>query len=86
MRWCLDLGIRYLTVYAFSTENWRRPKAEVRFLMNDTISLVERLRGTGYEAASVVADLAEVEPCRHVVRFTVERYRTSRLYGEGGEP
>jgi undecaprenyl diphosphate synthase len=40
-----DLGIEFLTLYAFSTENWRRPKAEVRFLMNDTVALVERLRG-----------------------------------------
>src|SRR5262245_66301064 len=29
----LELGIRWLTVYAFSTENWRRPVGEVRFLM-----------------------------------------------------
>lgn len=29
-----DLGIKYLTVYAFSTENWSRPKEEVNFLMN----------------------------------------------------
>ena len=28
-----DLGIRYLTIYAFSTENWSRPSAEVRTLM-----------------------------------------------------
>ncbi|MBR0164296.1 MAG: isoprenyl transferase [Lachnospiraceae bacterium] len=28
-----ELGIRYLTVYAFSTENWNRPKAEVTALM-----------------------------------------------------
>lgn len=28
-----DLGIGYLTVYAFSTENWKRPKAEVETLM-----------------------------------------------------
>jgi undecaprenyl diphosphate synthase len=27
-------GIRWLTVYAFSTENWKRPAEEVRFLMN----------------------------------------------------
>lgn len=27
------LGIKYLTLYAFSTENWKRPKAEVDFLM-----------------------------------------------------
>lgn len=31
---CVELGIRYLTVYVFSTENWKRPKQEVDFLMN----------------------------------------------------
>nr|WP_316623283.1 isoprenyl transferase [uncultured Ruminococcus sp.] len=32
-RYCSDIGIRYLTVYAFSTENWRRPKDEIDALM-----------------------------------------------------
>lgn len=32
-RFASDLGIKVLTVYAFSTENWKRPKAEVDFLM-----------------------------------------------------
>lgn len=31
---CGELGIRYLTLYAFSTENWNRPKEEVDGLMN----------------------------------------------------
>ncbi|BDQ26791.1 di-trans,poly-cis-decaprenylcistransferase [Helicobacter heilmannii] len=31
--WCAKEGIAYLTLYAFSTENWSRPKAEVDFLM-----------------------------------------------------
>ena len=30
---CAKLGIKYLTLYAFSTENWSRPKVEVDFLM-----------------------------------------------------
>ncbi len=33
IRYCSDIGIRYLTVYAFSTENWNRPKEEVDGLM-----------------------------------------------------
>lgn len=33
LKWCGDRGIRYLTVYAFSTENWKRPKEEVDGLM-----------------------------------------------------
>lgn len=28
------LGVKYITVYAFSTENWKRPKEEVDYLMN----------------------------------------------------
>ena len=34
MEICVDLGIEVLTVYAFSTENWKRPRPEVDFLMN----------------------------------------------------
>lgn len=32
-RWCATHGVRYLTVFAFSTENWRRPPEEVAMLM-----------------------------------------------------
>jgi undecaprenyl diphosphate synthase len=38
----LELGLDYLTVYAFSTENWRRPADEVKFLMNFNHSLLLR--------------------------------------------
>jgi undecaprenyl diphosphate synthase len=40
----LELGIEWLTVYAFSTENWRRPPDEVRFLMRFNESILERRR------------------------------------------
>jgi tritrans,polycis-undecaprenyl-diphosphate synthase [geranylgeranyl-diphosphate specific] len=33
MKWCLELGIKYLTVYAFSTENFKRAPEEVELLM-----------------------------------------------------
>jgi undecaprenyl diphosphate synthase len=40
----LELGIKWLTVYAFSTENWRRPVEEVRYLMqfNEQLLLSRR--------------------------------------------
>jgi undecaprenyl diphosphate synthase len=38
----VDVGVRWLTVYAFSTENWKRPVDEVRFLMNFNESLLTR--------------------------------------------
>lgn len=34
VRCCSDIGIKNLTVYAFSTENWNRPEQEVSYLMN----------------------------------------------------
>ena len=33
-RYCNKIGLEYLTVYAFSTENWKRPKQEVDGIMN----------------------------------------------------
>jgi undecaprenyl diphosphate synthase len=33
IRVCLELGIEYLTLYSFSTENWQRPKEEIKGLM-----------------------------------------------------
>ena len=40
----LELGIGWLSVYAFSTENWRRPVDEVRFLLNFNIGILNRNR------------------------------------------
>jgi undecaprenyl diphosphate synthase len=40
----LDIGLQWMTVYAFSTENWRRPLDEVRFLMRFNESLLLRRR------------------------------------------
>ncbi len=45
----LDLGVEWLTVYAFSTENWRRPTDEVRFLMHFNESLLLRRRDELHE-------------------------------------
>jgi undecaprenyl diphosphate synthase len=37
-----ELGIKYLTLYAFSTENWKRPKSEVNALMNLLVRTINR--------------------------------------------
>ena len=41
---CLELGIPYLSAYAFSTENWRRSADEVRFLMGFNRDVLHRQR------------------------------------------
>jgi undecaprenyl diphosphate synthase len=40
----LDIGLKWLTVFAFSTENWKRPPSEVRYLLNFNRSLLHRRR------------------------------------------
>ncbi len=47
---CIEIGVKYLTIYAFSSENWDRPKDEVDYLMNlmedylkkETVSLMKK--------------------------------------------
>lgn len=53
---CINFGISYLTVYAFSTENWNRDKDEVEFLM----SLL---------AKTIVAEIPEFQKNKVRVRF-----------------
>lgn len=45
----IDIGLQWLTVYAFSTENWRRPIEEVRFLMDFNENLLLRRRDELHE-------------------------------------
>jgi undecaprenyl diphosphate synthase len=62
---CVERGIEYLTVFAFSSENWRRPPEEVSFLMNLFVSAlseeVARLHENGIRL-KIVGDLSRFEP------------------------
>ena len=71
----LEIGVKYLTVYAFSTENWKRSPDEVKFLMNFNREVIHRrveemnqfgikVRWAGREARlwkSVVDELKKAE-------------------------
>lgn len=62
---CIERGIEYLTLFAFSSENWRRPSEEVSFLMNLFIAALEREVGRLHSSGvrlRVVGDLAAFEP------------------------
>lgn len=43
---CNKMGVKYITVYAFSTENWARPKEEVDFLMNLLLNYLKNAEKT----------------------------------------
>lgn len=42
IRACVEFGVQYLTIYAFSTENWGRPPAEVRGLMRIVEDVIDK--------------------------------------------
>jgi undecaprenyl diphosphate synthase len=41
---CIDIGVKHISAYAFSTENWRRSPDEVRFLMGFNRDVIRRRR------------------------------------------
>ncbi len=43
---CAELGVKYLTLYAFSTENWNRPKMEINALMTLLVKTIKKETGT----------------------------------------
>ena len=74
VRLCLDLRIRYLTLFAFSSENWRRPPEEVGLLMQ---LFVRALRGEVSKLARngvrlrIIGDLSRFDPeLRELIRVS----------------
>jgi len=70
---CIERGIEFLTVFAFSSENWRRPAEEVSFLMDLFVSAlndeVERLHRNGVRL-KIAGDLSRFEPrIRHLIEL-----------------
>lgn len=65
MRACDDFGIKYLTVYAFSTENWNRKQEEVDFLMNllgETIKNELNEMHSNSVVINFIGDLTKLNP------------------------
>ena len=60
---CAEIGVEYLTLYAFSTENWNRPKAEVDALMELLVNTIrkeaEELKKNGVRL-HVIGDFASL--------------------------
>ncbi len=65
VKMCLECGIEYLTLFAFSSENWRRPQEEVKLLMQLFLRAlkheVKKLDRNGV-CLRVVGDLSRFEP------------------------
>jgi len=57
---CGELGIKVLTVYAFSTENWKRPTDEVGFLMNLLVEYMGKELAELHQKGVVVRSVGEI--------------------------
>lgn len=79
---CAQLGIEYLTLYTFSTENWNRPSTEVNALMKLLIHTIERERQTLLEndvRLRTIGDIAQLPAaCQRELHTTQECTRDNR--------
>ena len=80
VEYSMELGIGYLTFYAFSTENWKRPKKEVDALLSIFRDYLSQVREDFYEKGIRVRVLGELsafpedlqEACRRIVERTAD--------------
>lgn len=79
IRACVDFGIKYLTVYAFSTENWGRPKEEVDGLMHLFEEVIDQNLEELYEEGTQIHHIGYLEGLSPILRakvqYAVERTR-----------
>lgn len=79
---CADLGIKYLSVYAFSTENWSRDKKEVEYLMNLLVEFVvkelDRLHKNDVKITMMGNLLDLPEKTRQEVKRSVELTKNNK--------
>jgi undecaprenyl diphosphate synthase len=57
---CAELGVKFLTLYAFSTENWGRPKEEVDALMELLVNTLKKEIGTLHENKVKLRAIGEI--------------------------
>ncbi|MEZ4757762.1 MAG: isoprenyl transferase [Flavobacteriales bacterium] len=77
LKGCTELGVSHLTLYAFSTENWNRPKAEVDALMDLLVNTVVKELDELHENAvrlNAIGDLDSLPPgCRSTLLDAMQR-------------
>lgn len=78
---CAELGIKYLTLYAFSTENWNRPKEEVEGLMELLVNTLKQEIGTLTEnqvKLKTIGDTSHLPgDCQKNLQWAVEQTRNN---------
>jgi undecaprenyl diphosphate synthase len=65
---CVRLDIKFLTLFAFSSENWRRPSDEVTFLMGLFLEALEREVSKLHEANVILKLIGDRSPFNEVLQ------------------
>lgn len=73
VRNCADLGIKYLSVYAFSTENWKRDKKEIDYLMTLLMEFVVKELNNLHKNDVRISMMGNIEDLPEKTRKEVER-------------
>ena len=73
MNYCRDAGVQYLTLYAFSTENWSRPRDEVAGLMSLLGSFMKRYEAELIEERVRLRLIGRREDIPEALRLALER-------------
>lgn len=73
VRNCADIGVKYLTVYAFSTENWNRDKNEIDYLMNLLVEFVMKELKNLHKNDVKITMMGNIEDLPERTRNEVER-------------
>ena len=68
VRHCRGIGIRYLTVYAFSTENWKRPQSEIDAIMNLLRDYLDELERHSDEEQGTLRFIGDMAPLAEDLR------------------
>lgn len=69
----VELGIKYLTLYAFSTENWNRPKDEIEGLMHLMIQAIENETPTLMKNNVRFETIGDIEKINQETRDAIDR-------------
>jgi undecaprenyl diphosphate synthase len=81
---CSELSIPFLTLYAFSTENWSRPREEVEELMRLLVIHLRQYRGDLHRYGLRLKAIGELDRLPPVARKALERtIRDSRTHRNG---
>ena len=77
VEYCKNVGIKYITVYAFSTENWKRPKREVDAIMKLLEDYIDEFFGSDQSLEASVRFIGDIGVLNKVLTAKIKRFESA---------